>query len=107
MAKVVSSFELTLNECQPRQTLESWLYVELRGAILEGRLKPGARLPASRDFAGLHRLSRGIVVTLKSSAVFLFTLLIAYFTILEPGPMQTDLPVHFHCGLAGAIGGAA
>lgn len=63
MAKVVSSFELTLNERQQRQTLESWLYAELRAAILEGRLKPGARLPASRDFARLHHLSRGIIVT--------------------------------------------
>jgi GntR family transcriptional regulator/MocR family aminotransferase len=63
LAKVVSSFELTLNERQQRQTLESWLYAELRGAILEGRLKPGARLPASRDFARLHHLSRGIIVT--------------------------------------------
>ena len=38
------------------------LYAELRGSILEGRLRPGTRLPASRDFARQHSLSRGTVV---------------------------------------------
>jgi GntR family transcriptional regulator/MocR family aminotransferase len=63
MAKTVSSFELTLNLRQPQQTLTSWLYAELRAAILEGRLTPGARLPASRDFASQYGLSRGTVVS--------------------------------------------
>lgn len=62
MAKAISSFELTLREREPGQTLTQWLYAELRGAILEGRLRPGTRLPASRDFAHLQRLSRGTVV---------------------------------------------
>lgn len=44
------------------QTLTNWLYEELRRAILEGRLESGARLPASRDFALQHELSRGTVV---------------------------------------------
>jgi GntR family transcriptional regulator/MocR family aminotransferase len=61
--KTVSSFELTLNARQPHQTLTSWLYAELRGAILEGRLGPGTRLPASRDFASQYGLSRGTVVS--------------------------------------------
>jgi GntR family transcriptional regulator/MocR family aminotransferase len=61
--KTVSSFELTLNSRQQHQTLTSWLYEELRLAILEGRLGPGARLPASRDFAKQYGLSRGTVVT--------------------------------------------
>ena len=63
MPKTISSFELTLNLRQPHQTLTSWLYAELRAAILEGRLGPGARLPASRDFAGQYGLSRGTVVS--------------------------------------------
>ena len=63
MAKAISSFELTLRERGPHQTLTEWLYAELRSAILEGRLRAGTRLPASRDFARLHRLSRGTVVT--------------------------------------------
>jgi GntR family transcriptional regulator/MocR family aminotransferase len=63
VSKTVSSFELTLNNRLPNQTLTIWLYGELRNAILEGRLRPGTRLPASRDFARLHRLSRGTVVS--------------------------------------------
>ncbi len=51
MPKAVSSFELTLKSRSRHQTLTNWLYGELRSAILEGRLAPGDRLPASRDFA--------------------------------------------------------
>jgi GntR family transcriptional regulator/MocR family aminotransferase len=61
--KTVSSFELTLHDRQSHQTLSSWLYAELRNAILEGRVGSGTRLPASRDFARLHRISRGTVVS--------------------------------------------
>src|ERR1044071_979236 len=63
MPKTVSSFELTLSSRPPRQTLTDWLYAELRCSILEGRLRPGTRLPASRDFARQHSLSRGTVVS--------------------------------------------
>lgn len=62
MAKSVSSFELSLNQRPPGQTIAHWLYLELRAAILHGRLKAGVRLPASREFAGRYRLSRGTVV---------------------------------------------
>lgn len=62
MPKTVSSLELTLSSRPPHQTLTDWLYAELRGSILEGRLRPGTRLPASRDFARQHSLSRGTVV---------------------------------------------
>jgi GntR family transcriptional regulator / MocR family aminotransferase len=61
--KTVSSFELTLNSRPQNQTLTTWLYAELRRAILEGHLGPGVRLPASRDFASLYGLSRGTVVS--------------------------------------------
>lgn len=63
MPKIVSSFELTLADRPPQQTLTSWLYAQLRSAILEGRLQPGSRLPASRDFAAQYGLSRGTVVS--------------------------------------------
>ena len=63
MPKAISSFELTLKSRSRHQTLTNWLYGELRSAILDGRLAPGARLPASRDFASQHELSRGTVVT--------------------------------------------
>jgi GntR family transcriptional regulator/MocR family aminotransferase len=39
-----------------------WLCSALRAAILEGRLRPGARLPATRDLATRYRLSRGTIV---------------------------------------------
>jgi len=39
-----------------------WLYGALRSSILEGRLHPGARLPATRDLARQYRLSRGTIV---------------------------------------------
>jgi len=62
LPKTVSCYELTLGARPRHQTLASWLYGELRLAILEGRLAPGTRLPASRDFAAQHGLSRGTVV---------------------------------------------
>ena len=62
MPKTVSALELTLSDLPSHQTLSDWLYAELRGSILEGRLRPGTRLPASRDFARQHSLSRGTVV---------------------------------------------
>jgi GntR family transcriptional regulator/MocR family aminotransferase len=63
MTKAISSFELTLKSRPRHQTLTNWLYGELRSAILDGRLAPGARLPASRDFASQYELSRGTVVS--------------------------------------------
>ncbi|HEY6243776.1 MAG TPA: PLP-dependent aminotransferase family protein [Pyrinomonadaceae bacterium] len=63
MPKAISSYELTLDSRPDNQTLTSWLYAELRAAILHGRLAPGTRLPASRDFAAQHGLSRGTVVS--------------------------------------------
>jgi len=63
MSKVVSSFELSLHHRSERQTLANWLYSELRAAILDGRLKAGVKLPASRDFARRYHISRGTVVS--------------------------------------------
>jgi GntR family transcriptional regulator/MocR family aminotransferase len=40
-----------------------WLYTVLRGEILGGRLRRGARLPATRDLARQYGLSRGTVVS--------------------------------------------
>jgi GntR family transcriptional regulator/MocR family aminotransferase len=63
MPKDVSSLQLALHERPAHSTLTSWLYQELRGAILERRLPPGTRLPATRDFALQYGVSRGTVVT--------------------------------------------
>lgn len=48
---------------KPGATLTQWLYDELRFAILSGRVKRGARLPATREFALQYGLSRRTVVT--------------------------------------------
>src|SRR3954471_21758960 len=63
MPKAISSFELTLEDRPQEQTLTGWVYVQLRLAILEGRLRPGTRLPASRDFATQYGVSRGTIVS--------------------------------------------
>src|SRR3954470_6660160 len=62
MPKGISSFELTLEGRPQGQTLTVWLYGQLRLAIIEGRLRPGTRLPASRDFAKQYGISRGTIV---------------------------------------------
>lgn len=63
MPKDTSSLDLTLGERPPEFTLTAWLREELRRAILDGRLKPATRLPATRDFARQYGISRGTVVT--------------------------------------------
>jgi GntR family transcriptional regulator/MocR family aminotransferase len=40
-----------------------WLYESLRKEILEGRLRPGARLPGTRDLGEQYGLSRGTIVS--------------------------------------------
>ncbi|MGC9951016.1 MAG: PLP-dependent aminotransferase family protein [Bryobacteraceae bacterium] len=63
MPKAASSLDLTLNERPAGVPLTRWLREELRQAILDGRLRPGARLPATRDFARQYGVSRGTTVT--------------------------------------------
>jgi GntR family transcriptional regulator/MocR family aminotransferase len=53
--------EFALNPPRSGQTLQEWLFGEIRSAILDGRLRPGARLPSSRSLAVHHRLSRSTV----------------------------------------------
>jgi len=48
-------------QLDPRQGLARQLYQTLRERILDGRLPAGARLPASRELAGLLGLSRNTV----------------------------------------------
>lgn len=63
MPKRVSSLEIALTERPPQTPLTRWLYENLRCAILDCRLPPGTRLPATRDFARQYKISRGTVVT--------------------------------------------
>jgi GntR family transcriptional regulator / MocR family aminotransferase len=63
MAREITAFSLSLPAPPARANLYRWLYGELRGAILDGRLRPGSRLPATRDLASAYRLSRSTIVT--------------------------------------------
>jgi len=62
MPKQTTAFALTIAPRQPGIAATRWLYGALRGAILDGRLRPGTRLPATRDLARDYRLARGTVV---------------------------------------------
>jgi GntR family transcriptional regulator/MocR family aminotransferase len=62
MAKRAATFELALSARDSATPSYRWLYASLRSAILEGRLQPSARLPATRDLARQYRLSRGTIV---------------------------------------------
>src|SRR6202142_554442 len=63
MAKQSSTLPLNLRERARGTPLYRWLYEELRSAILTGHLRPGARLPATRDLAAQYGLSRPTIVT--------------------------------------------
>jgi len=63
MAKTARSFDLALTPPKRGAVLFRWLCDEIRSAILDGRLKRGTRLPATRQLARQYRLSRGTVVT--------------------------------------------
>jgi GntR family transcriptional regulator / MocR family aminotransferase len=63
MPKKVTAFELMLPARDRETSAYRWIYAALRTEILEGRLRPGSRLPSSRDLASQYRLSRGTIVT--------------------------------------------
>ncbi len=62
MARFAGTLELVLGSRLAGQPAQRWLYQALRSAILGGRLRAGARLPATRDLARQHGLARGTVV---------------------------------------------
>ena len=63
MPRRAPDLALTLPDRRAGSTITGWLYDELRAAILSGRLSRGARLPATRDLATRHDVSRGVVVS--------------------------------------------
>ncbi|PYX79428.1 MAG: PLP-dependent aminotransferase family protein [Acidobacteria bacterium] len=63
MPKQAATLPLSLAAPRADRNLYRWLYEELRSAILAGRLRPGSRLPATRDLAETYRISRPTVVT--------------------------------------------
>jgi len=62
----ISSFRAFSLDSSAPEALHRQLYEELRRAILSGRLAPGSRLPASREFASVSRISRNTVLTAYS-----------------------------------------
>ncbi len=60
--KRAALLELALPLRGSEKSATRWLYKSLRNEILEGRLRPGTRLPATRDLARQYRLARGTVV---------------------------------------------
>ncbi|MGD1078741.1 MAG: PLP-dependent aminotransferase family protein [Candidatus Sulfotelmatobacter sp.] len=63
MTKLATAFELALPSRKPKVPAFRWLYASLRAEILEGRLRPGARLPSTRDLASQYELARGTIVS--------------------------------------------
>src|SRR5690349_13264644 len=63
MPKQSSSFALALPPRDGNTPAAQWLCGALRHEILDGRLRPGSRLPSSRDLARQQGVSRGTVVS--------------------------------------------
>jgi GntR family transcriptional regulator / MocR family aminotransferase len=63
MPRETTVFPLSLPAPPAEGGLYRWLYEQLRAAILDGRLRPGARLPGTRDLASAYALSRATIVT--------------------------------------------
>ena len=62
MPKRTAFFELALPPQDGSLPAYRWLYSAVRDQILEGRLRPGARLPATRELARQYGFSRGTIV---------------------------------------------
>jgi GntR family transcriptional regulator / MocR family aminotransferase len=62
VSKTAAPVTLALRPRSAGATLLRWLYDEIRLAIVEGRLSPGARLPSTRSIARQYRVARGTVV---------------------------------------------
>ena len=63
MPKQPTSLALALPARDGNTPAAQWLCGALRDEILDGRLRPGSRLPSSRDLARQQGLSRGTVVS--------------------------------------------
>src|ERR1700721_1420204 len=62
MSKEETFEDLSLNLPPRKRKLRRCRYAELRGALLDGRLKPGARMPSTRSLSKQYSLSRTTVV---------------------------------------------
>lgn len=62
MSKQATTIDLTLNEREHRLPATRWVYEEILQALRDGRLKPGIRLPSTRQLARIYNVSRGTVI---------------------------------------------
>ena len=62
MPKRATPHELVLTPRDPAVPAYRWLYEALRAGILEGRLRPGVRLPSTRDLGAQYGLARGTII---------------------------------------------
>ena len=62
MTSRTCSFELVLPPRPEAMPSFHWLRNALRAEILNGRIMPGSKLPASREFARQYQLSRGTIL---------------------------------------------
>jgi GntR family transcriptional regulator/MocR family aminotransferase len=95
MSKKVPFNDLVFSPPEEGKPLTLWLYEQLRSAILDGRLKPKARLPSSRQLASQYGVARGTVIA-------------AFEPLLEEGYLESrqgsgsyvsaNLPDHFFRG---------
>jgi GntR family transcriptional regulator/MocR family aminotransferase len=60
--KIETFQDLVLAPRKNGQEIWRWLYTELRSAIIDGRLKSGARLPSTRNLAAQYGIARTTVV---------------------------------------------
>ncbi len=62
MKQVPGDLTLVLRPRGPAHPTYRQLYAALRDAILDGRLRPGVKLPSTRDLADRYELARGTIV---------------------------------------------
>lgn len=63
VAKTTTPYALALPPRSSGVPAYRWLYTALRSEILQGNLRPGWRLPATRDLAIQYGLARGTIVS--------------------------------------------
>ena len=62
MKQIQSDLTLVLRPRAAAHPTYRQLYAALRDAILDGRLRPGVKLPSTRDLADRYSLARGTIV---------------------------------------------
>ena len=101
MPKIETFQDLVLEPRKDGQEMWRWLYTELRSAIIDGRLKFGARLPSTRNLAAQYGLARGTVVAafqqLRAEGYISSEVSAGTFVLPAPGwemisPKNKDLP---------------